>query len=277
MLMLTALLVCLAATATATWEKRLFRFMSIGTTYRALSTYSRGGFLACCALGLHYFAWSRRRLRTVLALVVVAAIITPALPDSFWMRMRTIETVVPTSSTSLMPGGEEPDDSISGRLHFWSVATSMAADRPFIGVGQNAYNSVYDRYDWSYGRYGFGRSVHSSWFGVLAELGYPGLLLFATLFVGAFATTMRVRHAAKSLPELRNVAAYATAIEASLIVFVVGGAFVPFQYNEMVWHLLALSMAVGRLATAKLGAPTPSVPLSRVSPDVRPAARGRLV
>lgn len=250
MLMLTSILLCLVATEKGKYTRRVFQVMALGTLYRALSTYSRGGFVAAAVLGLHHLARSSKRGRAILAIVVACAIIAPALPDAFWDRMATI-------GPSVAREGDE-DDSVRSRLHFWSVATSMAQDRPFFGVGQNAFNEMYDRYDSSFGLYGIGRSVHSSWFGILAELGIPGLFLFVALFLGAFGTTIRVRRAARTEPRLANLAAYGNAIEAGLLVMVVGGAFVPFQYNEMVWHFLALSMVVGRLAKpqmAELAAP----------------------
>ena len=73
------------------------------------------------------------------------------------------------------PSDDERDDSQAGRLHFWEVAVTMANDRPLVGVGHRGYERSYNRYDFSKGSYGTDRAVHSSWFGVLAELGYPGL------------------------------------------------------------------------------------------------------
>ena len=49
-------------------------------------------------------------------------------------------------------------------------------------------------------------------------------------------------------PELRHLAQSAVALETSLIVFVVGGSFIPFQYNEMVWHIVGLVIALRHFA-----------------------------
>ena len=53
-----------------------------------------------------------------------------------------------------------------------AVAIRMANAHPLFGIGHNAYNTAYNAYDFSKGAYGSGRSVHSSFFGILAELGY---------------------------------------------------------------------------------------------------------
>ena len=112
----------------------------------------------------------------------VPVLIAPAMPGEFWDRMRSIE--------------EAADGSARGRLHFWGVAVDMAEDSPLVGVGHNAYNVTYDRYDTSNGEFGTGRSVHSVWFGLLAELGYPGLLLFVAQLLLGFRAASRARRAA---------------------------------------------------------------------------------
>ena len=234
MLMLVPILTTLAATATRKGERTFFRFVALGTLYRAIATYSRGGFVACAALGFVYLLRSNRRAIAAIGIVVACAVIVPAMPDAFWDRMKTID--------------EASDNSSLGRLHFWNVAISMANDNPMLGVGHNAYNVSYDQYDGLHGDFGAGRSVHSIWFGVLAELGYPGLLLFIAQFLFALQAAARARAAARRDPSCANLGRYAFAIEAAVVVFAVGGAFVPLQYNEMFWHLVGLSIGLDGLA-----------------------------
>jgi O-antigen ligase len=127
----------------------------------------------------------------------------------------------------------------------------MADDRPFFGVGFNSFNKTYDSYD-DNGEFGSGRSVHSAWFGLLAELGYPGLLLFLAQLVLAFRSCARARAAARLGPEHAHLRHFAFAIEAGLIVFAVAGSFLPVQYMEMIWHFLALSIALDVIARGAL-------------------------
>ncbi len=47
---------------------------------------------------------------------------------------------------------------------------------------------------------------------------------------------------------MQEIGQYAAALRLSLIAFVVGGSFVTIHYNEMVWHLVALSIVVDVLA-----------------------------
>lgn len=237
MLMLVPLIGLLIQSSQHKWVKRFFGFLLIGCLYRALSTYSRGGFLAAIAMGVVWGARSVNRVRIFAAGILLVVIIVPMLPSAFWERMGTIQSFE-----------EQKDESALGRLHFWSVALRMAAANPVLGVGFNSYNRAYDSYDFSDGAYGKGRSVHSSFFGILAETGYVGALFYLMSLVTAFRACAYVRRIGVSHPELRHLAESAVALETCLIVFLVGGSFVPFQYNEMFWHILGLAIALRHIA-----------------------------
>lgn len=53
---------------------------------------------------------------------------------------------------------------------------------------------------------------------------------------------------AKQLQGLSSLRLYAIALETSLVAWLVGGSFHIFQYNEFVWHFLALTFVVRMLA-----------------------------
>jgi probable O-glycosylation ligase (exosortase A-associated) len=239
MAMLTPLLSALAATSTG-WYKRGAQFVNVGIIYRGLSTYSRGGFLSFGAVAGMTFLRSSHKARALVAGALVAALILPVLPTAFWDRMSTIAAPA-----------EERDDAQAGRLHFWRVAIAMVNDRPLLGVGHAAYPSAYDRYDWTDGRYSRRRSVHSSWFGILADTGYPAFALFLFILFSSLWTCRRVRRMAKrgEIPE--SLGHYAIGLESALVAFMVGGTFVPFHYVEMLWHFLALTMALDNVAAAQ--------------------------
>jgi probable O-glycosylation ligase (exosortase A-associated) len=237
MLMLLPLTAALGRTASTRWGRLFFYLLTIGVLYRAVSTYSRGGFLACAAVGLMYWWRSPFKLRTGLAGLLAIAIVLPALPPAFWTRMSTITAE-----------GDDRDQSTVGRLHFWNVAVSMANDHPILGVGFNAYQAAYMDYDSSEGEFGTARSVHSAWLGVLAEMGYPGLLLYLSIVGLSFASCHRVRRKAARGEIPQELGRYAVGLESALVAFAVGGSFVPFQYYEMLWHYFALTMALEAVA-----------------------------
>jgi putative inorganic carbon (HCO3(-)) transporter len=236
MAMLLPVIAALAATSTG-WLKRLFQFMSVGVLYRAVSTYSRGGLLALAAIGGVHFWRSPYKLRTLAAFVVLLAVVVPALPQEYWDRMATITAPA-----------EERDQSQSGRLHFWEVAAAMASDHPILGIGHRGYEAAYNDYDWSGGELGPNRAVHSAWFGVLAEAGYPGLLLYVGIVLSSLIACGRVRRSASRGEVPNELGAYARALETALFAFIIGGSFVSFQYCEMLWHYFGLTMALERVA-----------------------------
>ena len=242
MAMLVPIVGALATTATG-WHKRAFQFLNIGVIYRAISTYSRGGFLSLGAVSAIWFWRSPHKLRSLVAVIIAAALVLPIMPPQFWDRMSTITAP-----------SEERDDSQQGRLHFWRVAIAMANDRPLVGVGHRGYERAYNTYDWTEGQFLTNRAVHSAWFGTLADLGYPGLLLFIAIVFGSLRACRRVRKAAQRGEIAGPLGPYAIAFETSLFAFMVGGSFVSFQYNEMLWHFFALTIALERVAVREMAA-----------------------
>jgi putative inorganic carbon (hco3(-)) transporter len=236
MAMLLPIISALAATSSG-WRKRLFQFMNIGVLYRAVSTYSRGGLLSLGAVGVMQFWRSAHKVRYVAALVVALALILPALPQEYWDRMSTITAPA-----------DERDASQTGRLHFWQVAVAMANDHPVLGIGHRGYEAAYNEYDTTRGAMGENRAVHSAWFGVLAEAGYPGLILYIGIVLAALLSCGRVRRQAKRGEIPAELGAYAIAFETGMMAFIVGGSFVSFQYSEMLWHYFGLTMALERVA-----------------------------
>ena len=236
MTMLLPMMGALGLTASG-WQKRAFQFLSIGVLYRAVSTYSRGGLLALGAVGSMYFWRSPHKIRTIAAFAVALALILPVLPQAYWDRMSTITAPA-----------EERDESIQGRLHFWKVAVVMANDRPFVGVGHKGYEPNYNHYDWTGGLYKTNRAVHSAWFGIFAEGGYPGFAIFTAIVLSSLWTCRRVRKSAKRGEIPAALGQYAIGLESALVAFAVGGSFVSFQYCEMLWHYFGLTMALQHVA-----------------------------
>ena len=254
MLMLAPMLFALGQAAKAKKWRWMFRFLGVGTVYRALTTYSRGGFLAAGALAVVYWFRSKRKVPVLFGTLAAAIIVLPVMPTEFWERMGTIQTARETEDASAL-----------GRLHYWTVGVRMAREHPVFGVGFNGYNPSYNLYDFTEGQYGEQRSVHSIWFGVLSETGVIGLLLYVALIALCWRNLLLVRRATLANAEKRDLFPFGLALEAALVVFLVGGTFLPLQYNEMFFHFLALTSAVRRVAeapveTATAPATTPLVP-----------------
>ncbi|MBI2221546.1 MAG: putative O-glycosylation ligase, exosortase A system-associated [Acidobacteria bacterium] len=257
MFMLTPLLLALASTAARRSEAVVHRFMAVGVVFRGIATYSRGGFLSAGVLGMLYFLRSRHKVRAAVGVGLLAGLILTVFPEKFWDRMETIRLAADRVINRDDDGGPETDRgdrSAMGRLHFWTVAVDMARDRPLTGVGYLGYNPSFDAYDFSGGEFGTHRSVHSAWFGVLAELGFPGLMLFGSTMLLALIACRRARRQARQGTIDAEFGVYATALETSLFVYAVGACFIPFQYVHIFWNIAGLTMALDRITKTAVAA-----------------------
>lgn len=259
MMMLIPIFMALSQTTNVWWERFIYRFFIGGVVYRAISTYSRGGFLAAALVGIVGLWRAKHRLRTIAIVTVLCLVIAAVMPQTFWDRMQTITAAE-----------EERDASAQGRLYFWSLAREMARDSPLFGVGINSFRYSYSSYDRTGGALGEERAVHSTWFGVLAELGYPGLLLLLAILFGALRSCHRIRKGATARG-LSSIAAYAANAQTSLLVFIIGGTFLNAQYLELMWHMVGLTIALEGIfesAIAHADAPKAATPAA----DLPPAA-----
>ena len=144
----------------------------------------------------------------------------------------------------------------------------MAAAKPLTGVGFNGFSRSYNAYDKSHD-FGEDRSVHSVWFGLVSELGYPGLALFVVILLMAMWSCQRVAKITRGNPLQSDLAAYAWALTTSFFVFAAGGTFLPAQYNEMFWHFVGIAIALHSItllehdtATVIVEAPTTAIGLA---------------
>ena len=241
MLMIVPVLFALYQTAERKLIKYGFAFLAIGVIYRALSTYSRGGFLTFFTMCIIYWFRSQHKIRTLFVVVLISILLLPLFPQKFWDRMDTI-----TAS------GEEREGSAAGRLYFWKIGFEMAQNYPLFGIGHNAYREAYDAFDNSGGLYGTKRSVHSAWFGIMSEWGFIGFILFLGIYAYCLFLCSQVRSRCKNNPELISFQIYASCIETSLIAAFVGITFLPFQYREILWHFFALAVANQQLFKYKM-------------------------
>jgi hypothetical protein len=86
---------------------------------------------------------------------------------------------------------------------------------------------------------------------VLADLGYPGLILFLINLGVALLSCWRVSRMARKNPSLRYLGIYGNALFSCLIVYAVTGSFLSLQYHEMLWHMVGLSTALYLVAVAE--------------------------
>lgn len=202
-------------------------------------THSRGGFLSVTA-ALGVLVWrSRNRFAGMMVGLLVAIAGFLIAPADYKERISTI----------FNPSEE---GSASSRLRAWGIATRMALDNPWLGVG-------FAKFPWHFVEYAedptphelSGRGLivaHSSYFQVWAECGTPALLIYVGLILGSFITCWSVRKEARRRYYSSWIINYATMFEASLVAFVVGAAFLNRAHFDLFYHWVALILVFGNIA-----------------------------
>lgn len=208
-----------------------------------VATQSRGGLLGICAV-MGVFAWHRVRNKLLLISMAGAAL--------------SVLFVLAGVSDRASGGSHEAgvDESAMGRLYAWEAAIGMALHNPLTGVGLNNFISNYFAYSnhWD----GMNHAVHSTWFGVLAETGLLGLLLFVGLIISIVRVSIQVRASLSPQRAADNYCpilfAMAQALQAGVTGFCVSGTFLTMGFTWPVYILLALAIALSRVASERIQA-----------------------
>jgi O-antigen ligase len=149
---------------------------------------------------------------------------------------------------------EELDESAASRPHFWGIAADIARDQP-LGVGPGCYNSYYEIYDHSNGRFGHYRTVHSAHFEALAETGYIGVTVWLLLFIISIKKLLRIRKLANINltrdPKNEFFSNAANLLITANIVFFIGSAFYAQAYNDIIWLVWGLTVVLVNLFEQK--------------------------
>ena len=213
------------------WERGLGLVTSITLVSAIIATQSRGGLLGIAAICGIYGIY---RIHSKLLLGGIGLV--------GMLGLYLLAGIGRRQSGGVAESGI--DQSAMGRLHAWEAAIGMATDNPLTGVGLNNfyYNYFYYSPSWD----GLNHAVHSTWFGVLAETGFVGLIAFVTMVTltlrSSITTVHKVQHAASpSPPELRAIS---EGNLAGLVGFCISGTFLTQGFTWPIYILLALSVAV---------------------------------
>jgi O-antigen ligase len=203
---------------------------------------SRGGFIAFVSVAaflvLRYRGISFRwRVCTIaLTMLMLGAVAS----EQYWNQMRLILSDADYNRT------EE-----TGRLRIWSRGIGYMLEYPVLGVGPNNFPVAEGTLSPHAERQQLGIGVrwnaaHNTFIQVGAELGIPGLLLFAAMIATALGALRRSR----GMTGDGGASHLRLALMASLIGFVVGSVFLSLAYSEMLYTLLALAVAFHKAAAA---------------------------
>jgi len=236
-LLMTLPLLLYCAKYTADYWIRIGMYITAGLgVVTVIATYSRGGFVGLIVLGLMLLKGSKYKVRAVIAVAIVGALVLATAPDDYLARINTIKEA-------------SDDDSFSTRVVAWKINYMMALDHPILGNGLYA-SLVWDNWARHVGdatTFLFPSPLvmrtfvaHSIYFQVLGDTGFTGFFLFLTMLGIAMIMTLRTQRLARRDPSLEWSGELARALQISLVIYCVAGAALSLVYFELLYILLAM-------------------------------------
>ena len=202
----------------------------------ALGSHSRGAALAIVAMTALLWLRSRHKVRLGLVAVAFGAAALATLPEQWFDRMETIRTY-------------DTDRSAMGRLTAWETATRLALARPIGGGFEFHTQAAYERYG-PPGAESFSLAMHSIWFQVLGEHGFPGLALFVGIWLCVWRGAAQLVKRTRDSPEHAWAADLGRMVQVSLIGYLVGGTFLNLAYWDVPYYLM-VALVVARDAVSR--------------------------
>jgi probable O-glycosylation ligase (exosortase A-associated) len=227
------------------WRVRLFAGCLIfACLLIPVGTEARTGLVCIGVMAILMLRNVKRRFLYMAMIALVCAAAIPMLPQSFSKRMQTIQTY-------------QSDDSASTRLAVWAWTWEYAKSHP-MGGGFEAYrqNTLRVRTLPAPGaapvqildqqlQEDKGRAYHSSYFEMLGEQGYPGLILFLLIHVtGLIRMEVLRRRYRREEGDKAWVSPLATALQGAQIIYLVGSLFIGIAYQPFIYMLLSVQIGL---------------------------------
>lgn len=207
---------------------------------------ARTGLVCAAVLAIMLLRDAKRRMLYVIGAATIGLIAIPFLPQSFTERMGTIKEY-------------KADESASTRIAVWKWTWEFVQTHP-MGGGFNAYVQNKIRYtipvidemgrdtgDVDSGEVvDEGRAYHSSYFEMLGEQGYPGLIIWLLIHVGGvwrMEMLMRI-YRKRGREDEMWVIPLARALQSAQIIYLVGSLFVGIAFQPFVYMLVAMQISL---------------------------------
>lgn len=195
---------------------------------------SRGGFLGLMVVAVMMVWHSKRRVRMFIGMGVLLGAFLVVSPSSPLDR--------------LLHPSRSDEGAMDMRTTLWGAAWRMFCDNPLTGVGYNNFRYYSSRY------FKAGTEstllVHNQYLELLAQMGLPGLLSYAGMFVASFVTLNRVRRTAQHSGS-RFLADAALGIQIGLAGFSVSVFFLSAGFLRLYWFMISISACLPALAAGE--------------------------
>jgi probable O-glycosylation ligase (exosortase A-associated) len=248
------------------WEgsRKIWRWIFIAMVpllaHAIMMSYSRGGMLAI-VLGIPLMVMRTKRKRQFALMAVALAWMVPI------MAGQEIRQEFFSSKDYDM------DASANSRFDSWKAGYRIANDNPIVGVGLR--NSPL--FSHQYGADLEGRVIHSQYIQILADCGYPGLVLYLILLTATWFALRRTRKAVASRddPEALRIRSMVSGIECGLFIFCIAAVFLSVELFELPYLMMLMACQLSAIVVPEeVRQPVP-VPGSYGAPRAPRAAYGR--
>ena len=247
------------------WRVKTFALALIfASALMPVGTQARTGLLCLALMAVLALRNVKHRAVYIGSMAVLALITVPLLPDSFTKRMGTIEN-------------HQSDQSAATRVAVWGWTLDYVKDHP-LGGGFEAYRSNRVHVELK-GQTGAGNNVsvetkdafdkarayHSSYFEMLGEQGWPGLVLWLWLMISGLWQMERIRHRwqRRTGPDETWQAPLANALQQSLLIYMAGSLFVGIAFQPFCYMLIGLQCGLWSYLKRIEAAAPRAAPVSR--------------
>ncbi len=239
--------------ATAAMQSKMVRRLTVGCAailiLIVLITESRAGFLGLVTgMALPLLRKMRRAAIAFYAIVALCAGLA-VVPHGFWVRMSGLKDL---SSISTIREADK-SGSAEQRWQIQKTAFKIFIDHPLLGVGLGCYPLANNKYRPDLGL----RDAHDTYLRLAAELGLPGLLIWAALVVSVLKQVKRTLRGKSKLQSVEPIW-----LKYGLFGFLVAGIF--GSYSDLTILYLVLGM-MWSAATLVLREQNPESAMSRVA------------
>lgn len=220
-----------------------------------VGTQARTGVVCIGVLGILLLRYTKNRILYLGAAALVGLAAIPFLPSSFTERTDTIKNY-------------KADESASTRIAVWAWTWEYVKEHP-MGGGFDVYRQNRIRYDIVQTDnpdqpapadmpavsevVDQGRAFHSSYFEMLGEQGFPGLIIWLIIQLGGVwrMEVISRLYRKRSRPDEAWVAPMATALQNSQIIYLVGSLFVGIAFQAYFFMLIALQIGFDTYLTRR--------------------------
>lgn len=224
--------------------------------HAVLMTYSRGAMLALAVAVPVFLIRSQRRGLIGLCLAAVLCMLPLLAGASIRARFFSLQTY-------------EDDASAQSRFASWQAGWEMAKENPIFGAGVRNANLL----SLSYGADASGRTIHSQYLQIAADMGLVGLATYLG-FIGsaAFVVWRSRRQLGRPVTaEQRRLAAMLSGVEGAMFVFCVGASFLSLEVFELPYFLILIAALAGVRSRELIDARSTSAGVASTHVSVAPS------